>query len=74
MPLYSPFVYWGQDDSHLSLRVDLKSALSPRIDLKATELTFTARGIGAQGTNDYSFHFSFFSQVVPKVRPLLLPI
>jgi putative uncharacterized protein (fragment) len=67
MSVYSPFVYWGQNKVNISLRVDLKSVTSHKIDLKNNQITFYANGSGAKGSNDYAFHFDFFANVLPKV-------
>ena len=67
MSVYSPFVYWGQNKVNISLRVDLKSVTSHKIDLKNNQITFYANGSGAKGFNDYAFHFDFFANVLPKV-------
>lgn len=63
----SPFVYWAQTESHVSLRVDLKNAESPKVDLNEDQLIFTSVGLGAKGRNEYSFALEFFLKVDPKI-------
>ena len=64
--IYSPFIYWGQTESSVSLRVDLKSVKHPNLDLQSDKISFYAYGYGARGFNDYSFSFDFFADVVPQ--------
>lgn len=61
----SPFVYWGQTESTLSLRVDLKRTVNPLIELTAGKLKFSGEGYGARGQNQYLFHIDFFAHVNP---------
>lgn len=59
----SPFVYWGQTESTLSLRVDLKRTVNPVVELTAKKLSFSGEGYGARGQNQYLFHIDFFADV-----------
>ena len=61
----SPFVYWGQTESTLSLRVDLKRTENPVIELTEKKLSFSGEGYGARGQNQYLFHIDFFDEVQP---------
>lgn len=61
----SPFVYWGQTESTLSLRVDLKRTENPVIELTDKKLSFSGEGYGARGQNQYLFHIDFFHDVEP---------
>lgn len=61
----SPFVYWGQTESTVSLRVDLKRAVNPVIELTDKKLSFSGEGYGARGQCQYLFHIDFFDQVDP---------
>ena len=65
MSTYSPFVYWGQTDSILELRVDLKKAVNPVIELTDRKLHFSGEGYGARGQQQYLFHLDFFEEVDP---------
>src|SRR5688572_15970299 len=59
----SPFVYWGQTESTLSLRVDLKRTINPIIELTDKKLHFSGEGYGARGQNQYLFHIEFYAEV-----------
>lgn len=59
----SPFVYWGQTESTLSLRVDLKGTINPIVELTDNKLHFSGEGYGARGQNQYLFHIEFFAEV-----------
>ena len=61
----SPFVHWGQTESTLSLRVDLKRAENPVVELTDKKLSFSGEGYGARGQNQYLFHLAFFAEVDP---------
>lgn len=65
MAICSPFVYWGQTDSTLTLRVDLKKAVNPLIELSDSRLNFSGEGYGARGQQQYLFHLNFFEDVDP---------
>ncbi|KAK7081021.1 hypothetical protein SK128_016016 [Halocaridina rubra] len=72
----SPFVYWAQTDTTITLRIELRnvqnlygnnsknlSLQSPHVDLQRDSLSFTAVGNGAQGENNYSFHLKFLKEI-----------
>lgn len=63
--MYSPFVYWGQTETTLTLRVDLKKAENPLVELTDTKLSFSGCGYGARGQNQYLFHIEFYDQIDP---------
>lgn len=62
----SPFVYWAQTESQVSLRVDLTNAETPDVVLNEDELKFVSVGLGAKGRNEYRFVLKFFMEVDPK--------
>ena len=62
----SPFVYWGQTLSTLTLRVDLKKTVNPLIELSDSKLNFSGEGYGARGQQQYLFHLDFFENVEPR--------
>lgn len=64
--MYSPFVYWGQTESTLTLRVDLKKAENPLIELTDSKLSFSGSGYGARGQNQYLFHIDFYEEIDPE--------
>ncbi|XP_076356184.1 very-long-chain (3R)-3-hydroxyacyl-CoA dehydratase-like isoform X2 [Tachypleus tridentatus] len=66
MNLPSPFVYWAQTESGISLRVDLHNVKNPVIDLREKGLLFTASGIGAKGEQTYQFQLEFCRPVIPE--------
>lgn len=60
-------MYWGQTESTVSLRVDLKNVQNPQIELSNKVLKFSGRGTGAHGNNQYSFEIEFFEDIEPQV-------
>ncbi|XP_076356186.1 very-long-chain (3R)-3-hydroxyacyl-CoA dehydratase-like isoform X4 [Tachypleus tridentatus] len=70
MNLPSPFVYWAQTESGISLRVDLHNVKNPVIDLREKGLLFTASGIGAKGEQTYQFQLEFCRPVIPEKEKL----
>lgn len=67
--MLSPFVYWGQTDSCVSLRVELKNVINPVINLSEESLSFEGTGHGSKGVNLYTFDIKFLEKVDPKVCP-----
>ena len=63
--MYSPFVYWGQTESTLTLRVDLKRAENPLVELTECKLSFSGCGYGARGQSQYLFHIEFYDEIDP---------
>ncbi|XP_062620250.1 very-long-chain (3R)-3-hydroxyacyl-CoA dehydratase 3-like [Saccostrea cucullata] len=61
----SPFVYWGQKTDHVSLKIDLKDVVDPKVDLTEDGLKFEADGIGVRGNNFYQLDIEFYHPVDP---------
>ena len=61
----SPFVYWGQTGSVLTLRIDLKRTINPIIELTERRLAFSGEGYGARGQNQYMFSIDFYDEIDP---------
>ncbi|KAL0271615.1 UNVERIFIED_CONTAM: hypothetical protein PYX00_008652 [Menopon gallinae] len=66
----SPFVFWAQTESSLSLKVDLKDVKNTNVSLEKDSLVFSADGKGARGQNKYSFTLNFFSTLDPEASTL----
>lgn len=64
--MFSPFVYWGQTSNLLTLRVDLKKAENPLVELTDDKLSFSGCGYGARGQSQYLFHIDFFNGIDAK--------
>lgn len=62
----TPFVYWAQSESHIFLKVDLHDVKDPDVELHKKYLAFESDGVGARGSNKYSFHIDFNSNIVAK--------
>nr|CAD7394924.1 unnamed protein product [Timema cristinae] len=62
----SPFVYWAQTESNLTLKVDLKDVKNPYVQLENKKLQFGAQGYGARGLNKYAFTLDFHSAIDPE--------
>lgn len=67
MKVLSPFVYWAQTESAISLKIDLKNVSDPHVKLVENKITFSAEGTGAQGNNRYEFNLDLFSPVKTSV-------
>lgn len=63
----SPFVYWWQTESSVTLRVDLKSVRDVDVNFRDRTICFRATGVGALGKHEYDFEFELFGQTVPEV-------
>lgn len=63
MGLLSPFVYWAQTETGVSLKIDLKNVLKPDVKVLDNNIKFSAQGIGAHGETQYSFSIDLFSNV-----------
>ncbi|XP_078314115.1 very-long-chain (3R)-3-hydroxyacyl-CoA dehydratase-like isoform X2 [Crassostrea virginica] len=61
----SPFVYWGQKIDHISLKIDLKNVVDPKVELTEDELKFKADAIGIRGHNSYELDVQFYHPVDP---------
>ncbi|CAG0922644.1 unnamed protein product [Notodromas monacha] len=56
----SPFVYWAESKTGISLRVDLKDVRAADVSYEGNELKFKAIGLGVRGTHEYSFLLKLF--------------
>ncbi|XP_056021528.1 very-long-chain (3R)-3-hydroxyacyl-CoA dehydratase 3-like [Ostrea edulis] len=61
----TPFVYWGQKTDHVSLKIDLKDVVNPKVDLTEDGLKFEADGTGIRGHNLYQLDIDFYHPVDP---------
>ncbi|XP_049871486.1 very-long-chain (3R)-3-hydroxyacyl-CoA dehydratase isoform X2 [Pectinophora gossypiella] len=59
----SPFVYWAQTESAVSLKIDLKNVVGPAVKVLENSVKFAAQGIGAHGQSPYEFHLDLYSSV-----------
>lgn len=59
----TPFVYWAQSESQVTLKVDLTDVKDLNVNLKETTLQVTAYGQGARGLNSYSFDLNLHSPI-----------
>ncbi|KFM72026.1 3-hydroxyacyl-CoA dehydratase 3, partial [Stegodyphus mimosarum] len=65
----SPFVFWAQTQSKISLRISLRDVSTPVINATKDGMEFFAHGVGAnEGRNEYYFKFVFFKSVNPNVH------
>ncbi|GFO40980.1 very-long-chain (3r)-3-hydroxyacyl-coa dehydratase [Plakobranchus ocellatus] len=62
----SPFVYWGQSNDNVSLKVDLRDVEDVNVNLTEESLDFSAQGLGIKGAHQYSFHLDFYLPVDPE--------
>ncbi|XP_011162076.1 very-long-chain (3R)-3-hydroxyacyl-CoA dehydratase isoform X2 [Solenopsis invicta] len=63
--MLTPFVYWAQTESQITLKVDLTDVKDLNVNLKETTLQVTAYGQGARGLNNYSFDLNLHSSIDP---------
>lgn len=63
MVIPSPFVYWAQTESVVTLKVDLKNASKPNVKILDNNIKFSAHGTGARGDNQYEFSLDLFDSV-----------
>ncbi|KYN40613.1 3-hydroxyacyl-CoA dehydratase [Trachymyrmex septentrionalis] len=61
----TPFVYWAQTESQVTLKVDLTDVKDLNVNLKETTLQVTVYGHGARGINSYSFDLNLYSPIDP---------
>lgn len=59
----SPFVYWAQTESAISLKIDLRNVSDSHVNLLENKITFSAQGVGAHGDSKYEFSLDLFSSV-----------
>ncbi|GFS58403.1 very-long-chain [Trichonephila clavipes] len=65
----SPFVFWAQTESNISLRISLQDVSEPDIKTDTNSIEFSAHGIGANsGRNEYYFKFIFFKEIDHNVQ------
>ena len=60
---FSPFVYWAQSNSEVSLRIDLKDVKEPDVTIEEDEIEFACVGTGGQGLQKYEFVLEFYLPV-----------
>ncbi|XP_054744235.1 very-long-chain (3R)-3-hydroxyacyl-CoA dehydratase [Anastrepha obliqua] len=58
-----PLVYWAQTKEKISLKVDIKDSEPPVVNLTPNLFTFSSKGYGARGFNDYTFELHFYAAV-----------
>lgn len=63
MIIPSPFVYWAQTESAVSLKIDLKNVVEPDVKVLENNIKFSAQGVGARGESRYEFNLDLFSPV-----------
>lgn len=63
MVIPSPFVYWAQTESAVSLKIDLKNVVQPDVKVLENNVKFAAQGTGARGESQYQFTLDLFSNV-----------
>lgn len=63
MIIPSPFVYWAQTESVVSLKIELKNVQNPNVRVLENNVKFSAQGIGARGESQYEFSLDLFSPV-----------
>lgn len=63
MIIPSPFVYWAQTESAISLKIELKNVVDPDVKVLENNLKFSAQGVGARGESLYEFSLDLFSPI-----------
>ncbi|KAG6446052.1 very-long-chain (3R)-3-hydroxyacyl-CoA dehydratase isoform X2 [Manduca sexta] len=63
MVVPSPFVYWAQTESSVSLKIDLKNVIKPEVKVLENNVKFSAQGTGARGDSQYEFSLDLFSPI-----------
>ncbi|XP_039251681.1 very-long-chain (3R)-3-hydroxyacyl-CoA dehydratase-like [Styela clava] len=58
-----PTVRWAQRKDMLSLKIELQQCHHPNIVLKTKSMTFEAKGVGANGENQYKFSLEFYKPI-----------
>ncbi|KAL4227985.1 hypothetical protein ACF0H5_013423 [Mactra antiquata] len=58
-----PFVFWGQKNDSISLKIDLRDAAIDVVNLTEDSLEASFDGVGAQGNNKYGFTLNFYLPV-----------
>ncbi|KAK7501636.1 hypothetical protein BaRGS_00007067 [Batillaria attramentaria] len=62
----SPFVYWGQTNDIISLKIALRNTEDEQVELKHDGLSFEATGEGVKGNNQYSVQLQFYLPIDPE--------
>ncbi|XP_038222028.1 very-long-chain (3R)-3-hydroxyacyl-CoA dehydratase isoform X2 [Zerene cesonia] len=65
MVVPSPFVYWAQTPKVVSLKIDLRNAEDPDIEVVENKIKLAAQGVGAHGICKYEFSLDLYSQIKP---------
>ncbi|CAK1542317.1 unnamed protein product [Leptosia nina] len=63
MVIPSPFVYWAQSSNSVSLKIDLRNAETPNIEVLENKIKFSAQGVGAHGICKYEFSLDLFAPI-----------
>ncbi|XP_023024038.2 3-hydroxyacyl-CoA dehydratase 2 [Leptinotarsa decemlineata] len=63
MTIFSPFVYWAQDEKSIFLKIDLKDVKDPDISVEEKQIYFQSKGTGAQGLTNYEFLIDLHSEL-----------
>lgn len=64
MIIPSPFVYWAQTESVISLKIELKNVVEPDVKVLDNNLKFSAQGVGARGESLYEFNLDLFAPII----------
>lgn len=64
--ILTPFVYWAQTESQITLKVDLTDVKDLNVNVEEKNLRVIAHGQGARGINNYGFNLDFHSCVNPE--------
>lgn len=63
MVIPSPFVYWAQTETVVSLKIDLKNVTKPDVTILENKVQFSSDGIGAHGQSHYRFSLDLYSSI-----------
>ncbi|XP_076675493.1 3-hydroxyacyl-CoA dehydratase 2 [Andrena cerasifolii] len=61
--ILTPFVYWAQTESQITLKVDLTDVKGLSVDMEERKLRVAAHGQGARGLNNYGFNLDLHSSI-----------
>ncbi|PVD19556.1 hypothetical protein C0Q70_20046 [Pomacea canaliculata] len=62
----NPFVYWGQTNDKISLKIALRNIEDEQVNLTRENLSFRATGDGVKGNSLYGVSLSFYQPVDPE--------
>ncbi|CAG4934822.1 unnamed protein product [Colias eurytheme] len=65
MVVPSPFVYWAQTPKQVSLKIDLRNAEDPDVEVIDNKIRLAAQGVGAHGICKYEFSLDLYSPIKP---------